>query len=84
MSEEFVVPAATQTVVAQNAITVMVVPGRAVPVLLDDGATVADALNAAGVDATGMQVRLGGEAASLEAAVEHGDRVILTRQIKGN
>lgn len=84
MSEEFTVPAATTTVVAENAVTVMVVPGKATPVLLPDGATVAQALAAAGVDATGMQVRLGGDPASLEAVVEHGDRVILTRQIKGN
>ena len=65
-------------------VSVTQVPGRRVPVLVEEGATVADAIRAAGVSSEGMQVRLAGEQVDTDRTVEAGDQVVLSRQIKGN
>jgi sulfur carrier protein ThiS len=69
---------------APNAVTVAIVPGSAQAVLVCAGATVADALREAGVTADGYQIRVGGSAATPATPVNAGDRVILTKMIKGN
>lgn len=71
-------------IVEQNAVSVVVVPGDSHAVLLDPGATVADACEAAGVPTAGMQIRRSGSEVSLDTEVVNGDRLILARQIKGN
>lgn len=65
-------------------VTVTQVPGRSQAVLVNDGATVGDALSEAGLSADGMQIRLGGQAVSTDRPVEAGDHIVLSRQIKGN
>lgn len=70
--------------VTENAVTVTIVPGSTKAVLLPEDATVADALEAAGVSPDGFQIRRLGEAVDLTAIVRHGDRLTLTRQVKGN
>jgi sulfur carrier protein ThiS len=70
--------------ITEAAVTVTVVPGSTKAVLLHEGATVNDALDAADVPSSGFQIRRNGEAVSLDATVEHGDRLVLTRQVKGN
>lgn len=73
----------TPTTVSQISAVVAVVPGSAQAVLLNPGATIADALAAAGVSADGMQVRYNGAAATLDTPVT-GGQVVLSRQVKGN
>lgn len=65
-------------------VKVGVFPGRLEEVALEDGATVKDALRAAGKDATGYEVRVNSESADLSFELEDDDRVLLTKQIKGN
>lgn len=65
-------------------VSVTQVPGRSVPVLVNEGDTVADAIRAAGVSSEGMQIRVAGEQVSPERTVSAGDQVVLSRQIKGN
>jgi sulfur carrier protein ThiS len=71
-------------VITEAAVTVTVVPGSTKAILVNENATVADALDTADVPSAGFQVRRNGEAVSLDATVEHGDRLVLTRQVKGN
>lgn len=59
-------------------------PGTLANVAVEDGATIQDVLSAAGLSTEGHQVRLNGESAELDAEVEDGDTILLTRQIKGN
>ena len=69
------------------AITVNVgkLPGRMTPVAVEDGASVRDALAAAGLDATGFEVRLNSDKIDdLGGTVAHGDSVYLAQKIKGN
>lgn len=66
------------------AITVTIVPGSTQAVLVPEGSTVGDALAAADVRAEGFQIRCNGESVSLDSELEHGDRLVLTRQVKGN
>lgn len=70
--------------ITEIAVTVTVVPGSTKAVLVDENATVGAALQAADINPAGFQVRCNGEAVSLEDAVEAGDRLVLTRQVKGN
>lgn len=59
-------------------------PGTLASVALEDGATIADALSAAELDATGFEVRRNGQTASMTDRVAEDDNILLTRQIKGN
>jgi hypothetical protein len=53
-------------------------------VTLDEGATVRDALSAAGISLDGREVRVGGAPAGLDDEVSNGDSVLVTAQVKGN
>ena len=52
-------------------------------VALDTGATVGDALKAAGMTETGFEIRLNGAPSNTAAIVRNGDIVTLVPQIKG-
>lgn len=59
-------------------------PGVLTEVALGAGATVANALEAAGLSADGMDIRVSGNTATLETALTNGSIVILAAKIKGN
>jgi sulfur carrier protein ThiS len=59
------------------------IPGSITEVVLEDGAVVADALEAASLSADGYTIKLNGETAATSVEVEDGDEVILTKSIKG-
>jgi len=66
-------------------VVVSIVPGKSVTVEVDENGTVADALAAASVSPEGYQVRAGGSVLNdLNAPVEDGDNLVVTRQVKGN
>ena len=71
---------------AANAISVTVVqaPSTVKSVTLQDGDTVRDAIAAAGFDADGQEIRVDGERVNLDDTVDAGERVILTKRIKGS
>ena len=76
------------TAAPEIVVSAAVIPGTMHRHVLPAGSTVADVLRTADLDATGMQVRVGGElvaADDLETRqVQDGERVLLSRQIKGN
>lgn len=53
-------------------------------VLLQSGATVADALRAAEFDAKDHEIRMGGTPARLDTPVEDGRTIMLLRPVRGN
>ena len=57
-------------------------PGRLVSVALEDGSTVAQALNEAQLDATGFEIRVDDEPASLTDVLQDGALVALVRPVK--
>jgi sulfur carrier protein ThiS len=59
-------------------------PGRVEEYVLEKGATVAQALDEADLDASGYQVRVNTEPATMDTPLKNGDRVLLVKQIKGN
>jgi putative ubiquitin-RnfH superfamily antitoxin RatB of RatAB toxin-antitoxin module len=66
-------------------VKVTMVPGAIKNVMLNDGATVADALAAADLSATdGYTIQVDGQTATTSTAVQDGSRVILARSAKGN
>lgn len=69
-----------------NQITVNVgaLPGRMVPVAIDEGASVADALRLAELSATGYELRVNDVTADLDTRLSDRDSVYLTQKIKGN
>ena len=71
---------------AANAISVTVVqaPSNVKSVTLQSGDTVADAIRAAGFSSDGQEVRVDGERVNLDDTIEPGERVILTKRIKGS
>lgn len=71
---------------SQVAVQVSVVPGSTKPVLVDVDGTIADAIDAAGFDATGYQVRVDGRTVTDPSTepVERARSIVLTRQVKGN
>jgi sulfur carrier protein ThiS len=64
-------------------VTVSQIPGRSITVTLNDGPTVGEAIEAAGLDGTGLVAALNGLPTELDAPVADGARVVLTRPIKG-
>lgn len=66
------------------AVQVINVPAAPVAVVLDEGATVGDAIEKAGLSAQGMTVRSGGSEVRLDAPATNGGKIYLARQIKGN
>lgn len=60
------------------------VPGRLTEVLLEEGATVNDALEVAGIEETsGYEIRVGTEKATVDTELKDGDVVALVKNIKG-
>ena len=59
-------------------------PGRIAEVVLEAGATVADALAVAELDATGYEVRLNGSPVDQATGLDDGDTLLLVKKIKGN
>ncbi len=59
-------------------------PGRLVDVALEDGATVGDALEQAGLDSSGYEIRVGTLTKNANDRVANGDTVLLVKMIKGN
>lgn len=58
-------------------------PGVLTEVALETGATVKDAVEFAGVDPTGFQVNVNGEAATDDTTVADGSTILLVKKIKG-
>lgn len=69
---------------ASVSVQVTQVPGSNQAILVPDGGTVRDALNSAGIDPTGLNVRVSGESATLDRTLRAGDHIVVSRQIKGN
>ena len=71
-----------------NIITVKVgpVPGRVTEYTMNGGEerTVRGALALASLSADGYEIRLNGEAADMDTAVDDGDVVLLVKKIRGN
>jgi sulfur carrier protein ThiS len=67
-------------------ITVKVIelPGAVREVALNDGATVADSLTAAGVSAEGWAIKVDSTDATPEPPLVDGSRVIIAKSAKGN
>lgn len=65
-------------------ITVGHVPGALQTVAVEDGANVSDVLEAAGLSADGLEVRVNGSAASLDTSVPDNAKVYLVKKVKGN
>jgi sulfur carrier protein ThiS len=59
-------------------------PGRIQEVAVEDGASVADALEAAELDVTGYEIRLNGSPVDVDTELEDGDTLLLVKKIKGN
>ncbi len=74
----------TQTATATVSVNVVKVPGAYRPVVLDEGATVADALSALDIDPAGYAIRVGADEGNPSTVLTEGSTVILTRQVKGN
>ena len=61
------------------------VPGAVTEVALSQGATVADAMSAAGISSTGSEsIRVGAADATVDTSVSDGDRVVIAQGAKGN
>ena len=60
------------------------VPGTVRTVTLNGARTVRAAATEAGLTVTGFQPRVNGDNATLDTAVRNGDRIVFTKQIKGN
>lgn len=69
-----------------NSITATVVkfPGTSQQVGLGDGATVQNAIDIAGFDTTGFDVKINGATADLSSIVIDGSRIVLVKKVKGN
>lgn len=65
-------------------VKVGVMPGQISEYALESGATVAQALETAGLDSTGYDIRVNGAAASLDNVLADGSIVLLVKKIKGN
>jgi hypothetical protein len=59
-------------------------PGRIENIVLNGGRKVSDALQGAGLDANGHEIRVNGVLGTMETELVQGDVVLLVRKIKGN
>ena len=59
-------------------------PGKIEEYAFEDGSTIEDALETAGLDFEGYEVRLNGSPADMDDYVSDGDTVLLVKKIKGN
>ena len=60
------------------------VPGRVKDYTLNGRRKVSDALTAANLSATGQEIRVNMQLATVETDLEEGDTVLLVKKIKGN
>lgn len=58
--------------------------GSSVAVLVPEGATIAEAVEAAGFSLAGLTPRRNGAVVDAGATVQAGDNIILVQQLKGN
>ena len=66
-------------------VKVVRVPGAVTEVALSQGATVADAMSAAGISSSGSEsIRVGAADATVDTSVSDGDRVVIAQGAKGN
>ena len=66
-------------------VKVVRIPGAVTEVALSQGATVADAMSAAGISSTGSEsIRVGAADATVDTSVSDGDRVVIAQGAKGN
>jgi len=69
----------------QSVVTVGKVPGELRELAVNDGATVADVLELAGLDASaGFEIRVNGSVGSMDTVISDGAKVFLVKKIKGN
>ena len=60
-------------------------PGRIQEILVQPGMKVKEVLEIAGLDPTGFEIKVDGQASSLDATVtENTNLIILAQQVKGN
>lgn len=87
MNELAIARARTPELVQEKTVRVGRMPGRIEDTTLTEGTTVADALERAGLQALledGYELRVNGEDAGTDTALENGDTVLLIRKIQGN
>jgi len=60
------------------------VPGTVIEVAVDNGYDVQQICAAADIDPAGLEVRVNGRVAELDAAIQNGDTILLAEKIKGN
>ena len=60
------------------------VPGTVVEVAVDNGHDVQAICAEANIDPAGLEVRINGRIAELDATVNNGDTILLAEKIKGN
>lgn len=66
-------------------VKVVRIPGAVTEVALSQGATVADAMSAAGISSSGSEsIRVGAADATVDTSVSDGDRVVIAQGAKGN
>ena len=66
-------------------VKVIRIPGAVTEVTLSSGATVADALSAAGVEPSGSEtIKVGAETVETSHTLADGDRVVVAQGAKGN
>ena len=58
------------------------VPGGVQEISLNEDATVADALEAANLDATGYSITVNGSEADTDDSLDDGDRIVLAQAVK--
>ena len=59
-------------------------PGRIDNIVLNGGRKVKDAIEGAGLSASGHEIRVNGTEATVETDLNTGDTVLLVRKIRGN
>jgi len=59
---------------------VLKVPGKVIPLELDEGASVADAIRESGVDTEGCSITIGGADVPMEHLLQDGDIVMVANQ----
>lgn len=65
-------------------VKVSTVPGTIKELALEDGASVTDAVEAAGLSLSGFTITINGSSGSHSTRLQDGDRVVLTKNAKGN
>ena len=67
-----------------GSVSVTSFPGGQEAVVLEGGDTVASVVERADFSTSGFQITVNAQPATADTAVRNGDRIVLTRQVKGN